>query len=357
MGKLLPASALLVALSLSLGVDAIAGKKKPATTEVQGGNHVQTTYEFKNDQFGANDVINLQNYQTVQGGQTKNGPRDLYQLYIRNADPEFIYEREAYPGGFLSGGDSKGGDSKSGGGNRVITNTQISHSDLRGSGNTFNLQNQQMIQGGNVRGGNGGLNSGSGGQGGSLSIPNPYKIPRSLYARDAYAYAEPEAYPGGFLGGGDARGGDSKSKGGNTVITKTQLSHDDLRGNGNSFNLQNQQVVQGGNLRGGNGGANGGNGGGGGTLNLGGFRRRDLYERDAEPEAYPEAEAEAYLQERDAYAEPEAYPWEIYAQLYARDALPEAEPEAYPYAYAEPELDIYERDAYAYAYPESYYYF
>ena len=334
MGKLLPASALLLTLSLSLGVDAVPGPKKPT---VQGGNNVQTTYQFKNDQFGANDVINLQNYQQVQGGQTKTGQTKTSRRGLDIHEREAYADPEAYPGGVLSGGDAKGGDSRSNGGNRVITNTQISHSDLRGSGNTFNLQNQQSVSGGNLRGGNGGPNSGSGGQGGSLSIPSPYKIPRSLYARNAYAYAEPEAFPGGFLSGGDAKGGSSNSKGGNTVITKTSLTHDDFRGSGNTFNLQNQQVVQGGDVRGGNGGANGGRGGGGGQLSI---SRRDLYERDAEPEAFPEAEAEAY-------------PWEeVYAELYARNALPEAEPEAYAYAYAEPEFDIYERDAYAFAEPD-----
>ena len=47
-------SAVLLPLALSL----VAAKNNPPP-KTQGGNQVQTTYEFKNDKFGNGDVINL----------------------------------------------------------------------------------------------------------------------------------------------------------------------------------------------------------------------------------------------------------------------------------------------------------
>ena len=44
---------------LTLAVPALAKKHKSQPT-AQGGNAVTNTYEFKNDKFGANDVLNLQ---------------------------------------------------------------------------------------------------------------------------------------------------------------------------------------------------------------------------------------------------------------------------------------------------------
>ena len=51
------ASTLLLPLILSVPAQAYA-KKQSAT--VQGGNQVQNSYTFKNDQFGSGDVLNLQ---------------------------------------------------------------------------------------------------------------------------------------------------------------------------------------------------------------------------------------------------------------------------------------------------------
>ena len=56
MSTLFRATTLLLPLVLSAPAQAYA--KKSAT--VQGGNQVQTSYNFNNDQFGSNAVLNLQ---------------------------------------------------------------------------------------------------------------------------------------------------------------------------------------------------------------------------------------------------------------------------------------------------------
>ena len=117
--------------------------------------------------------------------------------------------------------------------------------------------NQQ--KGGNTVGGKGGANSGAGGAGGSLSVPvslPPMPMRRDadfekLYAREfdfedleARDFDDYELFArGGFLSGGDARGGDSKTRGGNNISNKNNLKGLKMNGGGNTFNMQsmNQQ--------------------------------------------------------------------------------------------------------------------
>ncbi|MCJ1360686.1 MAG: hypothetical protein MMC33_010695 [Icmadophila ericetorum] len=345
MGKLLPASALLLSLSL---VSAIPGPKHKDAT-AQGGNQATSTYNLKGVTIGSNDNLYLSNQQGLTGGNTRVG-RDVHAFYLRSAEPEFIYQRdafadadpEAYPG-FLSGGDSKGGSSTTKGGNHNNNSPNFKGMSV-GNGATFSQGNMQTNKGGNVRGGNGGVNGGSGGSGGALSIPMPpMPLPerRDLFAREAYADADAEAYPGGFMSGGDAKGGSSTSKGGNHNNNSPNFKGMKI-GSDTSFSVGNMQSNVGGNVRGGNGGANSGNGGGGGSLSIPMPpmplpARRDIHVRDAY--AHAEAEAEASLEERDAI--PDAWA-EHYSQIYTRDA--------YAAAVAEVEADLRARDAEAYYY-------
>lgn len=110
-----------------------------------------------------------------------------------------------------------------------------------------------------------------------------------LYARDIEEELLYVREPGGFLSGGPARGGDSKTRGGNQVNNKNNLRNMKFSGGGNILNMNTQNQVKGGNTQGGNGGANSGNGGGGGSMSVPvslppmPMRRWVLEERDAEP--------------------------------------------------------------------------
>lgn len=343
-------SVLILHLSLALPTYAFPKKGKDAT--VQGGNQATTTFQFTKDQFGNNDVINLQASTGQQGGQTKAGKRGVYgrdhaswELYIRDAYPEPYAEAEAYP--FLNGGTAKGGDSKTDGGNSANNQNTLKNDRFNGNGQTFNMGSSVSQVGGNTMGGKGGRNTGKGGAGGSLSVPVSMPMPmrRWLHIRQAdpdlylhernaypYAHAEPEA----FLNGGGANGGDSKTGGGNRVKNENTLKNDRFNGNGQTFNFGSSANQVGGNTVGGKGGANSGSGGQGGSLSVPVSIpppiRRSLYIREADPEAY-------FYEERDAYpdASSEAY------ELYEREAYPD--PYAEAEAAAEAEAETYAREA------------
>jgi len=333
-------SVLILQLSLTFPTHAFPKKGKDNT--VQGGNQATTTFTFNKDQFGNNDVINLQ---AATGQQGKRAIFERYpeswELYIRDAYPDPYAEAEAYP--FMNGGAAKGGDSKTGGGNSANNQNTLKNDKFTGNGQSISMGNSVQQLGGNTKGGGGGRNSGNGGGGGSLSIPLSLPLPvrrRWLQMREAdpevymyerNAYPDPYAEPEPFLNGGGAKGGDSKTNGGNNVKNENTLKNDKFTGNGQTISLGSTTQQIGGNTGGGKGGANGGSGGQGGSLSIPVSLpmpvRRGLYIRDADPEA-------SYFEERDAYLN--AYAEAL--ELYERDA--------YPDAYAEPEL--YARDAYFY---------
>lgn len=187
-------SVLILQLSLTLPTHAFP-KKKSAPPTVQGGNQATTTFTFTKDQFGNNDVINLQAATGQQGGQVKAAKRGIlerypesWELYIRDAYPDPYAEAEP----FLNGGGAKGGDSNTKGGNNVKNENTLKNDRFTGTAQTINLVSSTQQTGGNNVGQKGGTNSGSGGQGGSLKIPIslPMPIRRGLYIRNA----DPEAF-------------------------------------------------------------------------------------------------------------------------------------------------------------------
>ena len=280
------------------------------------------------------------------------GKRDLENfLHVRD-----LLEREAYAEAyaFLDGGKSKGGSSTTSQTNTVNTNKAIKGSKI-GNGNTLYMGTNVGIKSGSVTGGAGGVNTGSGGAGGSLSVPLSLSMParrwleerdaeldaylneRDIYERDAYAEADP------LLNGGGASGGSSTTKQKNNVNTKTSLNKANI-GNGNSIYMGTNVGISSGNLKGGNGGANAGNGGGGGSLSV--------------PISMPmPMRVRRWLEERDAgledihyYAKRDAFPEFEETYLYAREAYPdayaEAEADAEAEALADVEAELYARDAY-----------
>lgn len=86
-------SVLILQLSLTLPTHAFS-KKKPALPAVQGGNQATTTFTFNKDQFGNNDVINLQAATGQQGGQVKAAKRAIFERYPESWE---LYIRDAHP--------------------------------------------------------------------------------------------------------------------------------------------------------------------------------------------------------------------------------------------------------------------
>ncbi|MCJ1246491.1 hypothetical protein MMC30_003699 [Trapelia coarctata] len=343
-------SALIFYLSLTIPTHAFPKKAKGKDATVQGGNQATTTFTFNKDQFGNNDVINLQASTGQQGGQTQAGKRAIYErgpegwkLYVRDAYPEAYAEAEAYA--FLNGGSAKGGSSNTNGGNNANNKNTLSNDKFNGNGQTFNLGSSISQVGGNTVGGNGGRNTGKGGAGGSLSVPVSLPMPVRrwlhtdpevyLYERNAYPDPFPEPEP--FLNGGGAKGGDSITKGGNNVKNDNTLKNNKFTGNGQTFNMGSSSSQVGGNTVGGKGGANSGSGGQGGSLSVPVSMpfpvRRGLDIRDADPEAYDFAE-------RDAYPKAYAEQYDVFER--------EAYPDPYAEAEAEAEADIYAHDTYFY---------
>ena len=293
----------------------------------------------------------------AQGGNTKvGGKRDLENiLHIRD-----LLEREAYAEAyaFLDGGKAKGGSSTTSQNNNIKTNNVIKGGRI-GNGNNLYMGTSIGIKSGGVTGGAGGINTGTGGAGGSLSVPisvpmparrwleerdaelDAYLYERDLYERDAYAEADP------FLNGGGASGGNSRTGQNNNINTKTGLNKVNI-GNGNAIQMGTSIGIKSGPVKGGNGGANGGNGGGGGSLSVPlsipmPMRvRRWLEERDAELDDFH------YYEKRDAFPEFEEtylYAREAYPDAYA-EAEAEAEADAEADAWADYEAELYARDAY-----------
>ncbi|MCJ1478654.1 hypothetical protein MMC13_007335 [Lambiella insularis] len=328
------ASALL--LSLTLGTDAYAAKAPAAS----GGTVINDDYTFKNDNFGKNDVLNMgvtvaQNSepaaaknpplkkpiesikttkQAAKAPAKKGGKRGLYErnsenwsIYIRDADGEHIYERNAYPEAYPK----KKAATTSGGNN--VQNSYNLNGDTFGSNSNFNMQSTTAINGGNTASVNVNADS-SKKKGGKRWLYESQGLEirdfdDSLYERDAepafegYLYERDLLERGGLLSGGDAKGGDSRTKGGNSSKNQNTINKTNLRGNGQIINMSSSTAQRGGNTVGGPGGANSGNGGKGGGFSYSASvqmppipRKRWLQAREAELDA---REAELDLYERD----------------------------------------------------------
>ena len=290
-----------------------------ANSHTTGGNraHNMNSFHHHSHPGGHGNSYTFQSLRQQQGGNTVGGQAGGNSADGKSAMARRFAEAEAEA--FLNGGAAKGGDSTTKGGNIANNHNQLKGDKFNGGHNTFNMQSMTQQKGGNTQGGNGGANSGKGGQGGSFSVP--VSLPPMPMRRDAFAAPEMfyELYErDAFLDGGPAKGGDSTTKGGNQAHNHNQLKGDSFNGGHNTFNMQSMTQQKGGNTRGGRGGANGGNGGAGGSFSIPVSLPPMPMRRDAlaDPEVFYE------LHERDAYPDPEAEAEaeaEYEAELYARE--------------------------------------
>ena len=194
--------------------------------------------------------------------------------------------------GVLGGGDAKGGDSKGGkGGNSHSKGgkgqaSSVTTFDNVNFGPGDSISFGQSVSGGDAtsgpggaggHSGNGGANSGKAGKGGSLAIHrrrtrsiHDHNVAKALYARepipdpyaypDAYAYPNPYAYPDPF------------------AYPITEPNSEAMEYHRHFARDAHPEA----------------------------FERRDIYAREAYPEAHPEAFERFALYIRDAYPEPDA---------------------------------------------------
>ena len=281
-----------------------------------GGNRVNNKYRLVGDKFGDGNTLNMQSQSQQEGGGVVRGRavgENYWDLEARDADPsstirfsgtrfgvnnhinvrdaeledlldldtrdahndldlyvDSLHRRDAKGGGkAFSGGDGAGGSGDGSSGNKAV-NVQNFKKSNYGKGVVINSGNQVMQQGGNAKGGRGGMNKGDGGAGGGfdLNIPippmrrrDPYDYEDMLYARDAYAYAEAEPLPepkkagGRAFSGGDAKGGSADGQSGNNAVNVQKFQKSNF-GDGSVINSGNQVSQKGGNAWGGFGGAN-----------------------------------------------------------------------------------------------------
>jgi hypothetical protein len=218
---------------------------------------------------------------------------DYEELYARDFDDfEELFERDAA----LTESHQTGAHSNH------LSQTFTSQGESFPDGQVINIHHKNKQTGGNIRGHNGASNSANGANAPSLSM--------SLGKR--------------FLNGGAAKGGDSRTKGGNTQTTKNNFSKGKY-GDGNVINANTMNQQKGGNTKGGRGGNNSGNGGGGGSFSVPVSLPPMPMRRDVDDLEYFGLSARDVdelfdaLYARDAYADPEAF------------AEPEFESEGYYY--------------------------
>ena len=277
--KPITAASILALSSIILGVNAFPKQGAPS---VSGGTVVDTTYNFKNDRFGTNDNLRLGAVVTQQGPpRTKSPKRGMVErdsewgLYIRDADAEYLYERNAYPYPKKSSSSVSGGNS--------VQNTYELKGDNFGNNNNLNMQSTTGVYGGTT-----------------VAAVTASTGKKGKGKRDAYAEIESLLSKREALHGGAAKGGSSKTKGGNTSSTKSTLNGDKSRGNGRNIDFQSTTYQVGGTTIGSPGGANYANGGAGGAPPSPNAAKRWLQARDVEISARS-AELESLIFERKAF--------------------------------------------------------